>query len=198
MKIDPRITTYIERAETFAQPILDEIRERVHEFCPEVEETLKWQCPHFMYKGKILCSAASFKKHCAFGFWLAPLMKTDHFNTGAMGDFGKMSGVKDLPTREIFQAMILEAMALIDAGKTVPKKVANIEIPDEILDVLKHDPQAEANFKSFPPSHQKEYIEWIQEAKTEATRQKRKDQMLEMVAEGKSRQWKYMNKKSGR
>lgn len=195
MKIDTRITAYIEKAEPFAQPVLDEIRERVHEFCPEVEETLKWQMPNFMYKGKILCNMASFKKHCAFGFWLGPIMDAKHFNVGAMGDFGKMTGLQDLPPKAAFKEMIEEAMELINAGKTVPKKdpskAVPMDVPKEIADALKQDEKAETIFENFPPSHKKEYIEWVMGAKSEDTRQKRIAQMLEWVAEGKSRNWKY-------
>lgn len=194
MKTDIRITAYIEKAQLFAQPVLDEIRERVHEFCPEVEETVKWGMPMFMYKGRILCNMASFKQHCAFGFWLGPLMDPKHFNTGAMGDFGKMTGLQDLPEKSKFQEMVLEAMGLIDAGKTLPKKETKVlpqDVPKEITDALRQNHDAEVQFDKMPPSHKKEYIEWIMEAKTEATRQKRIVQMLEWVAEGKSRHWKY-------
>ncbi len=194
MQIDMRITAIIEKAAPFAQPILDEIRERVHEFCPDVEETLKWGMPSFMYKGKILCNMASFKHHCAFGFWLGPIMNPEHFNGGAMGDFGKMTSLADLPNKEAFKSMVLEAMELIDAGKTIPKKETNVAAPDvpkEIQDALKQDQEAETKFEQFSPSQKKEYIEWIMGAKTKATQEKRIAQMMEWVVEGKSRHWKY-------
>lgn len=197
MDTDMRINTYIEKAPEAFQSMLDEIRQLVHEFCPQVEETMKWQCPFFMYKGKILCNMAAFKKHCSFGFWLAPLMNSSHFSTGAMGDFGKMTQLSDLPSREIFKTMVQEAMELIDAGKTITKAThANVplEIPQEISDFLAKDELVKTNFESFSKSQQKEYIEWIQEAKTEATRTKRLNTMQEWVAEGKPRQWKYMKK----
>jgi bacteriocin resistance YdeI/OmpD-like protein len=49
----------------------------------------------------------------------------------------------------------------------------------------------------FSPSHRREYIEWLTEAKTEATRAKRLATALEWMAEGKPRNWKYMPQKQG-
>lgn len=195
MITDERVTAYIGKAQLFAQPILEEIRERMHECCPAGEEALKWQMPNFLYKGKILSNMAAFKKHCAFGFWLGPIMNPEFFSGGAMGDLGKLTSVEDLPSKEIFRAMVQEAMELIDAGRTVPKKepvpLTASDIPQEVTDALKQNAAAEIHFNQFPPSHKKEYIEWIREAKTDATRQKRIAQMLEWVSEGKSRNWKY-------
>src|SRR5205085_1059154 len=84
------------------QPILHELRDVVHQACPEVEETMKWSFPHFMYKG-ILCSMASFKEHCAFGFWKGGLILDGKENKSvdAMGQFGRIVSRQDLPaTRE--------------------------------------------------------------------------------------------------
>src|SRR4051812_8290446 len=71
---DKRVDEYIAKAQPFAQPILREIRELVHATCPDVQETMKWSFPHFDYEG-IMCSMASFKEHCAFGFWKGSLIK---------------------------------------------------------------------------------------------------------------------------
>lgn len=191
---------YIDDAQAFAQPILYHLRECVHTACPGVEETFKWSFPNFLYKGKILCHMASFKEHVAFGFWLGSLMQDPHGcfirgNDSGMGQFGKISKLEDLPERGILLAYIREAMDLIDAGKTLKKegerKAKVLETPAYLEDMLSHNPVAEEVFRKFSQSHRNEYIEWITEAKTEATRQKRLSQTIEWLHEGKSRNWKY-------
>ncbi len=194
MNTDQRIDVYIDKSQEFAKEILIEIRRRIHEFCPNVVETMKWSFPNFIYKGKILCSMASFKNHCSFGFWLAALMQSSELKTGAMGVFGKMKSINDLPSIDIFKTMLFEAMELTDAGKTIPKATKNaielIESPD-LLKCLATNEKALSKYNSFPPSHKKEYNQWILEAKTEVTRQKRIAQAAEWISEGKGRNWKY-------
>ena len=200
-KLDDRITQYISKSADFAQPILVELREIVHEFCPEVEEGWKWSMPFFMYRGKILCNMASFKAHCSFGFWLHSEMRDLHGlfkreKDGGMGSLGKITSLDDLPKTDHLGAYILEAMQLIEQGviprelnPKVKKPVA--EIPAELAGLLKSEPKAKATFDTLPPSHQREYIHWITEAKREETKQRRLRQTIENLLEGKSKDWKY-------
>jgi uncharacterized protein YdeI (YjbR/CyaY-like superfamily) len=46
-------------------------------------------------------------------------------------------------------------------------------------------------FEGFAPSHRRDYLEWIVEAKQAATRAKRIEQAVEWMAQGKKRHWKY-------
>ncbi len=199
---DERITNYISKSADFAQPILNQLRELVHDFCPEVEEGMKWSMPFFMYRGKILCNMASFKNHCSFGFWLHSEMSDLHgifkrSAEGGMGSLGKISSMDDLPKVDKLGAYILEAMSLIEQG-TIPRelnpkfKKPLAEIPSELIAALESDPKAKTVFESFPPSHQREYINWITEAKREETKQRRIRQTIENLLEGKSKDWKYM------
>jgi len=202
-KTDKRIDAYITKAEPFAQPILAHLRALVHKACPEVEETIKWGFPVFEYKG-IMCNMASFKKHCVFGFWKAALMsdKTLEVNAKsevAMGHLGKITGMKDLPTDARMIKNIKEAAKLNEAGIKVEKKKPAAKKPAEVpayfKKALASNAAAKKTFEAFSPSHQREYIEWITEAKTEATREKRMAQTVEWLAEGKSRNWKYQKNK---
>lgn len=59
-----------------------------------------------------------------------------------------------------------------------------IEIPVELLLALRSDPKAREAFEKLPPSHQREYVQWINEAKKEQTRQTRISKMIEMLKEG--------------
>ncbi|SHH01655.1 Uncharacterized conserved protein YdeI, YjbR/CyaY-like superfamily, DUF1801 family [Chryseobacterium oranimense] len=201
-KYSPKIDAYIEKSQDFAKPVLQYIRETVHEFCPDAEEAMKWSFPNFVYKGKILCAMASFKQHCTFGFWLEKEMKTMNEITrdiekNSMFSLGKITKIKDLPSKALLKKAIAEAMELTDMGVTVkkaaPSKVET-EVPDYFQEALKKNKDALAVFEKGSPSFRKEYINWITEAKTETTRNKRMEQSLEWLAEGKSRNWKYEKK----
>ena len=194
----PGVDRYIEKSAEFAKPILSYIRDVVHSACPEVEETLKWGCPHFVYKG-ILCSMASFREHCALRFWRGALvLKTIRAvkkpESEAMGQFGRIVTLKDLPSRKILTRCIIEAVRLNETGtkqaRPKPEKKELI-IPEDLAAALRKNKRAMATFERFTYSHRKEYIEWITEAKTEATRMKRLQTAVEWMAEGKSRNWKY-------
>jgi len=195
---DKRVDAYIAKSADFAKPILKHLRETVHEACPEVEETIKWSFPHFMYKDKILCSMASFKQHCAFHLWRGDqvLDKEHNKSDEAMGQFGRITSLKDLPPKKALLGYVRKAVQNHDAGTkpTRPKpskEKKELVVPDYFTAVLKKNKKAQATFDAFSYSNRKEYVEWITEAKTEETRQRRIATTMEWLAEGKSRNWKY-------
>jgi uncharacterized protein YdeI (YjbR/CyaY-like superfamily) len=194
---DPRFDAYVEKAAPFARPILSHLREVVHAACPEVVEEMKWSSPHFTYKG-MMCGMASFKEHCALGFWKGSLIFDDEGkSTDAMGQFGRITSIEDLPPREELLRYVREAKRLNDEGVKVPartktgEKKAELPVPDDLVAALETNPAAQEHFDAFSPSKRKDYVQWITEAKTDATRKKRLDQAVEWIAEGKSRNWKY-------
>ena len=204
-KTDPRVDAYIDKAQDFAKPILTHLRELVHTACPDVEETWKWSFPVFMYHGAILCNMAAFKEHAVFGFWKASLLDdvdavltiTDR---ASMGHLGKLQSVKDLPKDAVLKKYIKAAMKLNEQGVKLPSRTKvsesdkkEFEIPAYFTSELKKNKQANAVFETFSYSAKKEYVEWLEEAKTDATRNKRMTQAIEWIAEGKSRHWKYKN-----
>ncbi|ASW75167.1 hypothetical protein IQ37_00920 [Chryseobacterium piperi] len=203
-KYSQKIDEYIEKSQDFAKPILNYIRETVHEFCPDVEETMKWNFPHFIYKGKNLCAMASFKQHCTFGFWLEKEMKTMRETTrdiekNSMFSLGKITKIQDLPSKPQLKKAILEAMELNDMGVTLKKApVSKTEaiIHEDFQKALNDHKKALEVFHNASLSFRKEYALWISEAKTEATRNKRIEQALEWIAGGKGRNWKYEKKPS--
>ncbi len=202
-KKDARIDAYIIKSADFAKPILTHLRELIHTACPDVEETWKWSFPHFMYKGAILCSMASFKEHCAFGFWKAALIEDidnvlEVQERAAMGNLGKIAALKDLPKDNVLKKYIKAAMKLNDAGVKLPsrskptaKGIEQIKTPSYFIKELKKNKTAEKVFNEFTPGKKKEYIEWFEDAKTDITRNKRMAQAIEWIAEGKTRNWKY-------
>jgi len=195
---DPRVDAYIAKSAEFARPILRHVREVVHAACPDVEETMKWGFPHFMYEG-MLCSMASFKQHCAMGFWKGALIEGLDGNGAAeaMGSFGRIEKLSDLPPRRTLAGYVKQAMKLNEDGVTAPARAKpktprpELPVPDALAAALKKNRRALATFEAFPPSHRREYVEWIAEAKGEETRDRRVAQAVEWMAEGKQRNWKY-------
>jgi uncharacterized protein YdeI (YjbR/CyaY-like superfamily) len=196
MVTDPRIDAYIAKAAPFAQPILKHLRAQVHAACPEVEETVKWQSPSFTYKGKLLCGMAAFKAHCTFGFWNGALVTNGAaMPSDAMGQFGRITALDDLPPAGTMKRYMKTAMQLVDEGVTRPRAVAARKPPPRIPAALKQalgaNRRAAATFEKLPPSHKRDYIEWITEAKTAPTRERRLATTLQWLEEGKHRNWKY-------
>ena len=203
IKIDKRVDAYIEKAPDFAKPVLIHFRKLIHRVCPDVIETIKWGCPNFEYKGP-MCTMATFKEHCAIGFWKAALIsngkmvKKEH--EGSAGSFGKITSLNGLPADKEMSDYIKEAMKLNEQGiKIAPKEKSidrsNLIVPEILNKALSKNKKARNTYEAFSPSHKKEYIEWINEAKTDATRDKRVATTIEWLLEGKSRMWKYQSKK---
>lgn len=194
---DPRIDAYIARQAEFAQPILAYVRELVHEVCADVEETMKWNMPTFMYGGSILCGMAAFKQHASFGFWKHALVVGDDQPRTGMGSYGKLTSLKDLPPRKQLIADIRKAMTFNTDGVKSPlvrrtaKSKPALAVPADLTAALGKHAKAKAAFAAFAPSHRREYVDWIIDAKREDTRHKRVMQAVEWIAEGKHRNWKY-------
>jgi len=195
---DPRIDAYIEKSAAFARPLLVELRARVHAVCPEVVETIKWSMPFFDYHGP-LAHMAAFKKHCAFGFWKHALVVGDDPKAQeAIASYGSLTGLEQLPTRAQFAKQVKLAMKLNEQGVALakPKKPARKPAASapEFARALARNKNANAGFEGLAPGQQREYVEWIAEAKQESTRDRRIEQALEWLAEGKPRHWKYMKR----
>jgi uncharacterized protein YdeI (YjbR/CyaY-like superfamily) len=199
---DPRVDAYIEKSAPFAQPILNHLRDLIHTHCPDVVETIKWGFPHFEYNKRAQFYISAFKQHCAFGFWLASLMTDTQGilqveEKASMGSLGRITSLKDLPSNKVMKDYIKQSMKLTDEGVKKAKnpvnkeKAVEIEVPDYFIAALKKNKKALAVFEKFAPSHRKEYLEWITDAKREETRNKRIAEAIEWMAEGKSRHWKY-------
>ena len=191
----PRVDAYIAKSADFAKPILTYIRGTVHAACPDVVETTKWSMPFFDYHGP-LANMSAFKEHAAFGFWKGALVvgRGSGDDERAMGQFGRITSVKDLPPKNELVALIRKAAKLNEEGVKIEKKKVprpELPVPAELAAALAKNKKARANFEAFPPSHKREYNEWIGEAKREETRAARVAQAIEWIAEGKSRNWKY-------
>jgi uncharacterized protein YdeI (YjbR/CyaY-like superfamily) len=194
---DPRIDAYIAKAAPFAQPILEHVRERVHATAPEAEETLKWGAPSFTVDGKILLMMAAFKAHAAVNFWRGQELRGDEANADAMGQFGRLASMDDLPGNAELDALIRDGAALAKTAPA-PRKVKHepkpaAEIHPEFAAALKANPKASQTLDGFSPSARRDYVDWISDAKQDATRTKRIATAIEWLNDGKKRHWKYEN-----
>ena len=205
MKRLQEVDSYINSSADFAKDILNHLRELVHTSCPEIVEVIKWGFPNFEYRGQILCSMSAFKKHCSFGFWLGNEMEDPdkillQIGKTAMGQLGQLKSLSDLPADEMLKKYITQAMKLSEAGKKEVKMPAENkkkkisvtpEIPAYFQQKLEQEPLAKLIFEKFSNSCKREYIDWIVDAKTEKTRDKRMQEAIEMLRAGKQRNWKY-------
>ena len=199
-KKDPRVDAYIAKAKPFAQPILKHLRKVIHASAPGIVETVKWSSPSYEYKG-ILCGFAAFNEHATFGFWKHSLVIAEKDNKAgeARWNFGRLTSVKDLPSDAQLKTYIKKAMALNEEGVPAPHMVNRkthepLPTPKDLKAVLAMNTRAAKHFAAFSPSAQRDYIDWITEAKTEATRARRLETTIESAAEGKRRNWKYEKK----
>lgn len=198
---DPRVDAYIANAAPFAQPILTHLRKLVHTGCPETEETMKWGMPFFDYKG-MLCHMAAFKQHCAFGFWKSDLLfgGARDGEEAAMGNFGRITSLADLPADKVLIGHVRKAAKLNDSGAKRPARKKSsaakppLPVPDYFATALRMNKSAQKAFDGFTPSQRNEYIEWLTEAKREETRESRLATALEWIAEAKARNWKHQRK----
>jgi uncharacterized protein YdeI (YjbR/CyaY-like superfamily) len=195
----PQVDAYIAKSAAFAQPILIKLRALFHRACPGIEEKLKWGVPSFEYKGMV-GGMAAFNKHLTWGLWKAKLLNdprgilNDH--AGSMGG-GKITDVSQLPSDKLILDLIRQAVQLNEQGVKLPrpesKKRPPPKTPPDLAGALRKNAKASATFEAFSPSHKREYIEWITEAKQDETRQRRLKQAIDWLAQGKPRNWKYMN-----
>src|SRR5436189_2290992 len=192
---DPRIDAYIAKSANFAQPILKHLRKVVHAGCPDVVETMKWSMPHFDYKG-VMCGMAAFKEHCAFGVGKEAMVFGGEKATEktAMGSFGCITSLADLPNEESLIGYVRKAAALNEAGikapgRTQPKKREPLEVPDDFNAALKKNAKARKTFETFPPSKRREYLEWVTEAKREETRKEILATSMKWMRQGTPLHW---------
>jgi len=193
--LDPRIDAYIAAAPDFARPILERLRAVVHAGCPQVVETIKWGMPAFEHKGP-LAGMAAFKRHAVFGFWKHELVVGDDARAReAMGSFGCLKTLSDLPPKRALVAFVRSAVKLNDAGVPAPRRKTRprraVAVPPALRAALARNARARATFEGLAPSHRAEYVEWVAEAKRDETRARRVQQAVEWLAQGKRRNWKY-------
>jgi uncharacterized protein YdeI (YjbR/CyaY-like superfamily) len=190
---DPRVDAYIARSAEFARPILARLRALVHRARPGAEETIKWGMPFFLSDGAILCHMAAFKGHCAFGLWKTSRVLGERTKRDAMGHFGRIVSVADLPPDAGFVRLLKKAAELGRKAKPCRplRRKAPAAIPADLVAALKKNVRARAAFDAFSPSKKREYVDWLDEARRDETRARRLETAIDWIEQGKTRHWKY-------
>lgn len=195
-KKNPEVDKYIKKSPEFAQPVLKHLRTLIHKACPKVTEEIKWHSPFYMYQGRVLCATMGFKKHCALIFWKSALIKKEK-GAKAKADLKllrKITLLEELPPDEELAAYIQLAMHFNEPTTKLPpreKRSTPLKVPKDLMESLGANPKALATFNAFTPSKRKDYVFWIESAKTDTTRESRIETAVDWMAEGKSRNWKY-------
>jgi uncharacterized protein YdeI (YjbR/CyaY-like superfamily) len=192
-KKDPRVDAYIKSAQPFARPILTHLRKIVHAGCPDCTETIKWRMPFFEHKGPV-CFLSAFKQHAAFGFWKGKRLFGEE-DQGAMGHFGRITSIHDLPNQKTLIGYVRKAADLNERGidkKRPPRGSQKVTVPADLESALTKNSKARKTFENFSYSHKKEYVDWITGAKRNETRKKRLKTAIQWLGEGKPQNWKYM------
>ncbi|MBA4354511.1 MAG: hypothetical protein C0409_07435 [Novosphingobium sp.] len=188
-KLEPRIDDHIAKAGAFARPILEHFRALVHKTIPECEEAIKWGMPHFTLGGRNLAGMAAFKKHVSIFF---------HHDEqpGGTGKFRQIASMEDLAEDSLIEERLRAAVERLSSAAAQPKKKV-AAAPKPVPDMPSAFSQALTvaasmdRFDTMAPGYRREYIEWVADAKTDATRDKRIAQAVEWIGEGKHRNWKY-------
>ena len=189
MPKDRRVDAYISKSAEFAKPILTRIRAAVHKGHPRVTETIKWGVPAYVDERGILCMTAAFKQHCAWVFWTG--RKPSSVDAMALR---RITAVSELPDQQMLVRLVKEAATRVRVvGKKSPgqRRTRPVKIPVYFARELSKNSKARAAFEAFPPSHRREYVEWVDSAKTDETRQRRLATAITWISSGKSRNWKY-------
>ena len=203
MKI-PAVDAYIAKSADFAQPILRHVRKLMHKGCPRIEETIKWGVPAFEREG-IVAMMAAFKGHVAFGFWSEKLIR-EKLGREAERVFPKdaklgMGGRRylsraELPPDAAILRAVKMAVALNESGERpvrVRKRKPPPKAPRHLTAALKKNAKARTTWSRLTPGQQREYVEWLAEARREETRARRLAETLALLAAGKTRHWKYQD-----
>ena len=199
---DPRVDDYIAKAASFAHAPLQHVREAMHAALPDVTEAIKWGHPFFLLDGRPFANMAAFKAHCSLGFWRGGRPVAEEAageREKAMGQFGRVESLADLPKAAALRKLVVEARvaweaAIEDKASAPPAPKPKREapaLPDDFAAALRAQSGARKRFDGFTASQQHEYVDWIVEARREATRASRIAQAVEWIADGKTRNWKY-------
>ena len=154
-------------------------------------EEIKWGSPAYTCEGKLVLSIGGFKNFFTMWFHQGVFL-SDPAHVLVNAGEGRTRGLRQwrfTSLAEIKPALvkkyIKEAIANAKAGKEIrPERKAAIETPEELATAFKKDKALKAAFNQLTPGRQREYLEYVGEAKTEATRLRRVEKVVPMILRG--------------
>ena len=167
----------------------------------ELIETVKWSAPVYTINGKNVLGLGAFKNHFGIWFFNGVFLKDSHNllinaqenKTKALRQM-RFESVKQID-KNIVLAYIKEAIENQKLGKEIKPERTKKEtvIPEELKKVLINNKDINTHFKALSPYKQREYCEYIQSAKREATKQTRLGKIKPMILQGIGLNDKYKN-----
>ena len=155
----------------------------------ELEEGIKWGAPCYMYQGQNVVGIAAFKSYVGLWFFQGSLLEdkegflinAQEGVTKALRQWRFMS-IQEIQKAPV-TAYIYEAIENFRLGyKVLPtQKPVDISIPDKLAHAIQSDTEASIGWGSLPPSHKREYTEYVAEAKKEETQNRRIEKVLDML-----------------
>ena len=156
----------------------------------ELEETVKWGMPTYTINGKNVVGFSGFKNHFGLWFFQGSFLKDPH-NLLINAQEGKTKALRQMrfqDTKEIktttIKNYVKEAIANSKAGKQIKPEKKTLAIPAELKKALNEDKFLKSAFEKFTPGKQKEFSEYITEAKREATKISRLEKIIPMIKDG--------------
>ena len=165
-----------------------------------LEETIKWGAPVYTLDGKNVVGIGAFKNHCALWFFQGALLKenTALLQNAQEGKTKALRQIKfekgdEIPANSL-RKYALEAIQNQKEGKEIkPARDKEVEIPSLLETALENDSDLKKAFFELTRGKQKEYCEYISEAKREATKLSRLEKITPMIKAGQGLHDKYKN-----
>lgn len=188
------IDDFIAGSLPFAQKICRKLREIIHKADSSIIEDWKWGAN--FNKNGMVCGFWAFKKHVTLVFFQGALLK-DHKNILQHGGTNKHNrSIKFTDIKEIDEAALIqyikEAVKNNEKNLKVVSKKENIIIPDDLKKALIISKKASENFKKFAYTYRKEYVQWVENAKQQNTRERRVNEVVAKSFQNKKIHEKYM------
>lgn len=164
-----------------------------------LEESIKWGAPVYMFENKNIIGIGAFKNHCALWFFKGAMLEDPKnllFN--AQKDKTKLLRQYRISTDSdinipYLKKLIQSAIHIEKSGVIIPKAPPKkVSIPDLLLDKMDEDLELRTAFSQFTPSKQREFCEYIEQAKRMNTKISRLQKIILLIKSGKSLYQKYM------
>ncbi|MCB0792148.1 MAG: DUF1801 domain-containing protein [Flavobacteriales bacterium] len=187
-----RINSHIAEQDEWKRRLMVRLRQLIHQVDPGIEETWRWNGPHFDRNG-IMLGMSAHKTCVSIWFHKGALLKDPRrlFEPLEKDEAKGMRVYKlkesDAIDEKAFTELVKQAVKLNEDGvKLSEAKPARktLVVPPELESVLKKDQHAMTNWEGFSYSKKKDYIEWVTDAKREETRKRRIAQAFQLIRDG--------------
>lgn len=166
----------------------------------ELQESIKWGAPVYTIDNKNVLGFGAFKSYVGIWFFQGVFLK-DQLNVLVNASEGKAKALRQWRftsinemNSDVILAYVEEAILNQKLGKGIkPETIKTFEMPKELDDVLVSDTDLKKAFISLSFGKQKDYANYIAEAKQPVTKLKRIDKIIPLILAGIGLHDKYKN-----